>query len=133
MQSSVYSLSSTGSTGKATGRNGVYDYPTAQGLQEGRTNTLVNGSRTIVNHDVTAAAITTNASGPIGAKNKAVVATTTTKTGNGAGLIVKFTSTNTDPTQLAALTVIDGGEGYATSDTVEIDGYPGSVVTVTAA
>ena len=82
----------------------------------------------------TAAAITTNADGPIEVRNTVVVATTTTITtvsGNGAGLIVSFTSTNADPTQLAALTVVDGGDGYTTGDTVEIDGYPGSVVTVT--
>ena len=61
-----------------------------------------------------------------------MIATTTTITGEGAGLIVRFTSTDADPTQLAAMTVVAGGEGYATDDTVEIDGYPGSVCTVTA-
>ena len=67
-------------------------------------------------------------------RNTVVVATTTTITtasGNVAGLIVSFTSTNADPTQIAAMTVVDGGDGYTTGDTVEIDGYPGSVVTLT--
>ena len=32
---------------------------------------------------------------------------------------------------LGFLTVVDGGDGYTTGDTVEVDGYPGSVVTLT--
>ena len=30
-------------------------------------------------------------------------------------------------------TIVDGGEGYATGNTVAIDGFPGSILTVTAA
>ena len=125
--STVYSTSLTHS-----GRNGAYDHATAQGLVEGRTPTLVKQDQAAVDHDVTAVAITTNADGPIEVRNTRVVATTRTITGTGAGLIVSFTSTDADPTQIAAMTVEDGGEGYATDDTVEIDGYPGSVCTVTA-
>ncbi len=128
--SGVYSLGSGVPGAAATGRNGAYDHPTAEGLVEGRVPTFVVSGQT-VNDAATAAAITTNASGPIEVRNTSVVATTTTITGAGAGLIVRFTSTNADPTQIAAMTVVDGGDGYTTGDTVEIDGYPGSVVTLT--
>ena len=130
--SEVYSLGSGVPGAAATGRNGAYDHPTAEGLVEGRVPTLVQSGQTANDFAVSAVAITTNASGPIEVRNTAVIATTTTITGNGAGLIVRFTSTDADPTQLAAMTVVAGGENYATDDTVEIDGYPGSVCTVTA-
>lgn len=113
-----------------TGRLNGYDSNTSAGLQEGRTKTLLNGGRTAVNHDVTAAAITTAGSG--GPDTQAVVATTTTLTGSGAGLIVKFT-TNAAGAVNGTVTIIDGGESYATSDTVSVDGIAGSVLTVTAA
>ena len=128
--STVYSLSSGVPGAAATGRNGAYDHPTAQGLVEGRTPTLVKQDQAVAADDAASVAITTNADGPIEVRNTKVVATTTTITGSGAGLIVSFTSTDADPTQLAAMTVEDGGEGYAADDTVEIDGYPGSVCTV---
>ena len=131
----VYSYS-PGELGAArSGRNGAYDHPTAEGLVEGRVPTFSRPWGEAPVNPATAAAITTNADGPIEVRNTLVVATTTTITsasGNGAGLVVSFTSTNADPTQLAALTVVDGGDGYTTGDTVEIDGYPGSVVTLTA-
>lgn len=133
--SDVYSYS-PGTLGAArSGRNGAYDHPTAAGLVEGRIPTFSRPWGEAPVDPCTAAAITTNADGPIEVRNTLVVATTTTITsasGNGAGLVVSFTSTNADPTQLAALTVVDGGDGYTTGDTVEIDGYPGSVVTLTA-
>ena len=132
--SDVYSYS-PGEPGAArSGRNGAYDHPTAAGLQEGRVPTFSRPWGEAAVNPATAAAITTNADGPIEVRNTLVVATTTTITtasGNAAGLILSFTSTNADPTQLAALTVVDGGDGYTTGDTVEVDGYPGSVVTVT--
>ena len=133
----VYSYS-PGELGAArSGRNGAYDHPTAEGLVEGRVPTFSRPWGEAPVNPATAAAITTNADGPIEVRNTVVVATTTTLTsqaaeGTAAGLIVSFTSTNADPTQLAALTVVDGGDNYVTGDTVEIDGYPGSVVTVTA-
>ena len=137
VQSSVYSLSSGAPGALRTGRNGAYDHPTAPGLLEGRVKTLVNGSRAVVDHDVTAmAAITTNANGPAEVRNTSVIATTTTITGDGAGLIVEFVSTDAANTQIPAvgnIDIIDDGEGYDTGDTVEIDGYPGSRLTVTAA
>jgi len=131
VQSDVYSLSSGVPGAGRTGRNGAYDHPTASGLQEGRVETLLNGSRTAAADPVASLAISTNASGPIEVRNTDVVATTTTITGSGAGCIVTFTSTDADPTQLAALTISEGGEGYSSGDTLEVDGYPGSVVTVT--
>ena len=132
--SDVYSYS-PGTLGAArSGRNGAYDHPTAEGLVEGRVPTFSRPWGEAAVDAATAAAITTNADGPIEVQNTVVTATTTTITsasGNGAGLIVRFTSTNADPTQLAALAVVDGGDGYTTGDTVEVDGYPGSVVTLT--
>ena len=129
--------SDSGVYSTTTGRQGAYDHPTAEGLVEGRVPTLLNGARSVVNHDVTAmAAITTNADGDLDVRNTSVVATTTTITGSGAGLIVRFTATDADPTQIPAvgnITIVDGGEGYATGNTVEIDGFPGSRLTVTAA
>jgi hypothetical protein len=64
-----------------------------------------------------------------------VVATTTSLDGEGAGLIVRFQTTATGAVNGTAgnYTIIDGGEGYATDDTVEVDGFPGSVLAVTAA
>ena len=132
--SEVYSYSPGENGAARSGRNGAYDHPTAAGLVEGRIPTETRPWGVAQTNPATAAAITNNADGPIEVRNTLVVATTTTITtasGNAAGLIVSFTSTNADPTQLAALTVVDGGDGYTTGDTVEVDGYPGSVVTVT--
>ena len=131
VQSGVYSLSSAVPSAGATGRNGAYDHPTSAGLQEGRVQTLLNGSRAAVADPVASLAISTNANGPIGVRNTDVVATTTSIDSEGAGCVVSFTSTNADPTQLAALTIVEGGEGYSAGDTLEVDGYPGSIVTVT--
>ena len=118
------------------GRMNGYDLPTPQGLVEGGTATLLNGSRAAVNHDVTAIKGVTAAGTTSGLTSAtAVVATTTTVTGSGAGLIVKFTTTAAGVANgtHGNYTVIDGGEGYATDDTVSIDGFPGSVLAVTAA
>ena len=118
------------------GRMNAYDHPTTQGLVEGRTATLLNGSRSAVNHDVTAIKGVTAAGTTSGLTSAtAVVATTTTVTGSGAGLIVKFTTTAAGVANgtHGNYTIIDGGEGYATDDTVSIDGFPGSVLSVTAA
>mgnify|MGYP001489165928 CR=1 FL=1 len=115
------------------GRQGAYDHPTSEGLLEGRVKTLVNGDRAAVNHDVTAAAITTAGSG--GPVSDTVIATTTNVTVAGtqaAGLIVKFT-TNAAGAVNGAVTIVEGGEGYATSDTVSVDGIAGSKLTLTAA
>ena len=48
-------LFSSGPQGRdRTGRNEAYDHPTMAGLTEGACKTLLNGSRTAVDHDVTA-------------------------------------------------------------------------------
>lgn len=123
--SGVYSISE--------GRNGVYDRATDDGLVEGRVQTLVNGPATPVDHDVTAVTITTAGSG--GPASTTVVATTTNATvadDDAAGLIVRFT-TNSSGAVDGTVTIVDGGEGYATSDTVSVDGIAGSVLTLTAA
>lgn len=123
--SGVYSLSE--------GRQGAYDHPTSAGLVEGRVSTLLNGARTVVDHDVTAVAITTAGSG--GPVSTAVVATTTNATvadDDAAGLIVRFT-TNASGAVNGTVTIVDGGEGYTSNDTVSVDGIAGSVLTLTAA
>jgi len=134
----THGTASTNSSVYATteGRMNGYDLPTPQGLVEGRTATLLNGSRAAANHDVTAIKGVTAAGTTSGLTSAtAVVATTTTVTGSGAGLIVKFTTTAAGVANgtHGNYTVIDGGEGYATDDTVSIDGFPGSVLSVTAA
>ena len=143
VNSGVYSYSGEVGGAAHCGRNGAYDHPDAVSMREGgRQPTLMNGERAIEDHDVTAmAGITTNADGPLENRNVEVTCTTTTidnGTGNaGAGLIVRFTSTDADPTQIPAvgnITIVDGGEGYTSADSVvEVDGYPGSRLTVTAA
>ena len=136
VQSGVYSLSSGVPGAGATGRNGAYDHPTKPGLTEGRVKTLLNGSRAAVDHDVTAIkGVTTSATNPDISSATKVVATTTTITGNGAGLIVSFTTTAAGAINGTAgnYTIVDGGEGYSTDNTVEVDGFPGSVLAVTAA
>ena len=135
-KSTVYSLGS-GSTVPASGRNGAYDHPTSEGLVEGRIPTLVNGPTVPVDHDVTAInEVTTVGSAcvdPLNAQD--VVATTTTITGGGAGLIVKFTTTAAGKIEgtKGNYTIVEGGEGYATDDQVQVDGFEGSVLKVVAA
>ena len=130
------------------GRQDAYDKLNDQQLQEGRRKTLLKGKRTAANYDVTAVATATVGSeGTARADlaSKVVVATTTAKTGDGAGLILKFTVAAAGAlpafgsgTAGSAFTsndyvIVDAGEGYDTSDTVEIDGWPGSSLVVTAA
>ena len=128
------------------GRQQSYDHNDDQNMQEGRRKTLVNGGRSPANHDVTDLGNATDAgTARADLANKVVVATTTTKTGNGAGLVVKFTvaaggalpafGTGSAGSTFTGnnFVIVDGGEGYATSDTVEIDGWAGSTVAVTAA
>ena len=51
-------------------------------------------------------------------------------TGNGAGLVVSFTTTSDSKNHATTYTIVHRGDGYADDDTVEIDGFPGSVLTV---
>ena len=138
--SSVYSIQQ--------GRQDAYDKLNDQQLQEGRRKTLLKGKRTAADHDVTAVATATAGSEGTPRANladKVVVATTTAKTGDGAGLILKFTVAAAGAlpafgsgTADAGFTgnnymLVDAGEGYDTGDDVEIDGWPGSSLEVTAA
>ena len=155
-QSTVYSISrnevatpATGSPGYHCSRNGAYDHPDDHGLVEARTPTLVKMSQAVVNHDVTDLANPTVNFTRTGMENTVVVATCRTVTGNGHGLIIQFdtTATGTLPsfgtgTPIADETtapagnnfrILDGGEGYASTNIVEVDGWPGSRVAVTAA
>ena len=134
-QSSVYSISPLGADG---GGSQAYLHSTAAGLTEGRTKTLLAGDRTTPNPSKSDVASIKGSGLTVGTAARGitsatkVVATTTTTKGNGAGLIVSFTTqadgkanaTNTN------YTIVDGGEGYANDDTVSIDGFPGSVLTV---
>jgi hypothetical protein len=139
VSSDVYSYSGAVGGAAHCGRNGAYDHPDAASMREGgRQPTLMNGERAVEDFAVTAAAITTNADGPLENRNTLVTCTTTTidnGAGNaGAGLIVQFTSTDADPTQIGAITIVEGGENYTSADSVvEVDGYPGSRLSVTAA
>lgn len=135
VQSGVYSLSSGPLGRDRTGRNGAYDHATLAGLTEGAAPTLLNGSRTAADHDVTAiSAVTAGTTAGFTAAT-AVVSQTTAITGDGAGLIVSFTTAADGSANATAgnYTIVDGGEGYDSGDTVGIDGFPGSILTVTAA
>lgn len=135
--SSVYSLGS-GSTVPSTGRNGAYDHNDASGRTEGRTPTLVVNNQTITGK---AAATPFSAKtqggtalGDAAPASTTVVCTTTTITGSGAGLIVKFDTTSTGALPAVAnISAVDVGGGYADGDTVQIDGWVGSVMVVDAA
>ena len=132
--SDVYSITPLGADG---GGSEAYLHADKPGLIEGRTKTLLNGGRDIKpakSNVASIKAVTTvgSAARGISAATK-VLATTTTTKGNGAGLQVSFTTqadgkinaTNTN------YTIVEGGEGYATDDTVSVDGFPDSVLTVT--
>lgn len=135
VQSSVYSLSPGTAGAERGGRNGAYDHASPEGLVEGRVKTLLNGSRAVVNHDVNSIKSVKTSATNAAVKSTTVVATTTSLDNEGAGLIVKFTTTAAGAINATAgnYTIVDGGEGYATDDEVEIDGFPGSVLVVTAA
>ena len=144
--STVYSYSGAAGGRGHCGRNGAYDYPTDQGLTEARIPTLLRGDKAAIDHDVTDLGNPT-VEGPARTTlaSTLVTATTTTISGGGAGLIVQFTvdangalpdfadgaAVNAVPTG-DNFRIINGGEGYDTNDVVEIDGWPGSRVAVTA-
>ena len=54
----------------------------------------------------------------------------TRSTSGGAGLVVRFSPTDTAPQTTPILTIVHRGNGYANDDTVEIVGFPGSELTV---
>ena len=115
----------------------AYNMPGDSRLVEGqsKTNTYAAGAADPTASDVTS--VTTVTAGTTSGLSAAtsVVAATTTITGSGAGLIVSFT-TQADGVANATpgnYTVVNGGDGYATGNTVSIDGFPGSVLTVSIA
>lgn len=113
----------------------AYNMPGDSRLVEGqsKTNTYAAGAADPTASDVTGfSAVTAGTTSGLGAAT-AVVAATTTVTGSGAGLIVSFTTqaSGVAPTGTGDYTVVNGGDGYAGGNTVSIDGFPGSVLTVT--
>ena len=145
-QSTVYSLS-PGTPGTArTGRAGAYDYPNEQGLVEARTPTFLGTAQ--ANTTVASLSNATTAGTNVAAlANTSVVATTTSLSGKGAGLIIGFTATNTGGLPaFSSGTASNGpsgnvptgnnyklickGEGYTNADTVQVDGWVGSVVPI---
>ena len=144
----VYSYSGDPDGGEQhCGRNGSYDYPTNAGLIEARVPTLMRGNKAATDFDVTDLADPTEAgTAREGVDSTLVTATTTTISGSGAGLIISFVVTaagalpsfgtgspvTTVPTG-NDFRIDDAGENYDTNDVVEIDGWPGSRVAVTAA
>ena len=140
--STVYSLGSgspgfngTNGATPSTGRNGVYDHNSPEGLVEGRVPTLVVSGQTLTG----AAAATpfsaqTTAGTASSVVSTSVVANTTTITGGGAGLQLQFTTTAGGAVPAVGnVSAVNTGMGYADGDTVSIDGWPGSVFVVDAA
>ena len=138
--STVYSLGSGQVAGAAnavpsTGRNGAYDHNDASGRTEGRTATLVTCGQSITGAAAATpfSAQTTagTALGDAAPASTTVVCTTTTITGTGAGLIVSFDTTSTGAiAAVADIDAVETGMGYADGDTVQIDGWVGSVFVV---
>ena len=128
--STVYSYSGIPGTSWHCGRNGAYDGKDANSMAEGgRVPTLASGLKAIADHDVTSNTLTTAGDARADLKSTKCVCTTTTTKGNGAGLIVSFT-TNSSGNIAGTVAVVDGGESYAASDTVTVDGFPNSKLTV---
>ena len=131
--STVYSLGS-GSTVPSTGRNGAYDHNDQPGREEGRIPTLTLCGQTPANpaDSTPFSEITTAGTNPQNVENSTtVVCTTTTLTGTGAGLVVKFTTTGAGAIPaFGTISAVFTGEGYSTGDTVQIDGWVGSVATL---
>tara|TARA_Y100000361_G_scaffold133284_1_gene131401 strand:+ start:246 stop:722 length:477 start_codon:yes stop_codon:yes gene_type:complete len=137
--SGVYSLGSGQVAGGAnavpsTGRNGAYDHNDQPGREEGRVPTLVLCGQTPSDPaDATPfSGIATAGANPTNVvASTAVVCTTTTITGDGAGLVVSFTTTAAGAIPAEdQITAVFTGEGYSTGDTVQIDGWVGSVATL---
>jgi len=152
--SSVYSLtgdkgydSANTPAGSATLPDGSwctpgYQYADGEGMVVGRTMDVFVNKPGSGNPTSTATGLPTGnfdnitqAAGVAGTpRNTAVICTTTsTKDGAvGAGMIVKFTTTDeaTPRNPSGSYTAVTFGNGYADNDTLEIDGFPGSVLTI---
>ena len=115
----------------------AYNMPSPSRLVEGQseTNAYAPGTDGPSDDDVNSiTAVTVGSTSGLSAATF-VVASTTTITGNGAGLVVRFT-TQADgraPSSAGDYFFAQRGADYATGDTVSIDGFPGSVLTVSIA
>ena len=124
-----------------------YQYADGEGMVVGRTMDVFVNKPGLGNPTATASGLptgtfdnVTQAAGVPGTpQNTTVICTTTSTTDGsvGAGIIVKFTTTDeATPRNPAAgnsganYTCITFGQGYKDNDTLEIDGFPGSVLTV---
>lgn len=98
---------------------------------EGLTPTLINPSGAAAGVPSGNQTLTTAGGGNPNYPNSTVICTTTNLDAGdtGAGLIVRFT-TNSSGVPAGNVTVVTGGRGYANGDSVGIDGFPGSDVTI---
>lgn len=137
--STVYSLSPGVPGAAQTGRNGSYDHPTDQGLTEGRVKTLLVNGQTLSGATASTpfSSQTTAGTARADLASTEVVATTTTISAtndDASGLIVRFTTTSGGAIPaVASVTAVDTGNRYTDGDTVEVDGWVGSVFVVDAA
>ena len=134
--STVYSQTGDGSNDGGCPR-GAYNSITSEGMQEGvsapvykpRTDPTTSASEVAALDGITQSADLSADGVPA---STAVICGTPALTGNGAGLIVEFDTTNatTPQNHASTYTIVDAGVGYADNDTVEIVGFPGSILTV---
>lgn len=132
--STVYSQTGDGSN-DGGGPRGAYNSITSEGMQEGvsapaykpRTAPSSSTSEVAALDGITQSADLSADGVPA---STAVVCGTRALTGNGAGLVVSFTTTADSKNHATTYTIVHRGDGYANDDTVEIDGFPGSVLTV---
>ena len=98
---------------------------------EGLTPTLINPSGTASGVPSGNQTLTAPGPGNPNYVSSTVICSTTNLDANdtGAGLIVKFT-TNSNGVPAGNVTVVSGGRGYANGDSVGIDGFPLSDVTI---
>lgn len=132
--STVYSQTGDGGN-DGGGPRGAYNGITVAGMQEGvsapaykpRTAASDSTSEVAALDGITQSA---DLSGDGVPASTTVVCGTRALTGNGAGLVVSFTTTADSKNHATTYTIVHRGDGYANDDTVEIDGFPGSVLTV---
>lgn len=141
----VYSLTGGDDVGDGSlGAADAYNALSAAGAMEG--STMVNAyGRGVTPEDATPPAssevtaidnVTSkpNAIGLPATTATTVICGTRTTKGNGHGLVVKFATTSAavpaNNATASNYTIIHRGNGYKDNDTVEIDGFPDSVLTV---
>ena len=115
----------------------AYNGPTLPGMAEGQSpvNTYGPGTAPPTTSDVTSITAATAGTTAGYTSATAVVCSTTASTGTGTGLIVSFTTSASGVASGTPgdYTIVDAGTGYATGNTVSIDGFPGSSLTVSIA